>query len=120
MDQAERNQRIVAQLKEWGCDIDAAMPRFLNDASFYCQLLAQLPADESFDELGTALKKGAAKEAFEKAHELKGVIANMGISPMYQTICEIVEPLRAGKCQGLDEDYARLMAEREKLLAILK
>lgn len=40
--------------------------------------------------------------AFEAAHTLKGVVGNMGLTPLYQAVCEIVEPLRKREQR---EDY---------------
>jgi HPt (histidine-containing phosphotransfer) domain-containing protein len=96
------------------------MPRFLNSVEFYCRLLSTVPSDKAFIRLGENLKKKDAKAAFEDAHELKGVLANMGLSPMYEVTCRIVEPLRAGRYEGLDADYATLMEELAKLEAIIK
>lgn len=120
MNEARKNEQIISSLKGWGCDIDGAMPRFLNSVEFYCRLLATVPSDKAFTRLGEDLKKKEAKAAFEDAHELKGVLANMGLTPMYEVTCRIVEPLRAGRCEGLDADYATLMEELNKLMAIIQ
>ncbi len=33
--------------------------------------------------------------AFEAAHTLKGVAGNLGLTPLYEAVCAIVEPLRS-------------------------
>ena len=42
--------------------------------------------------------------AFEAAHTLKGVTGNMGLTPLYDAVCTIVEPLRTGRTGGLHKD----------------
>ena len=50
------------------------------------------------------------KSAFEAAHDLKGISANMGITPVYELIVGMVEVLRAGKMpEDAMETYQRLM-----------
>jgi hypothetical protein len=39
---------IINKLKEYGCEIDEAMPRFGYNSEFYCTLLAMVPEDEAF------------------------------------------------------------------------
>lgn len=39
----------------------------------------------------------------------------MGLTPLYDTVVEIVEPLRAGNAQGLMPLYDKLLAQRDEL-----
>lgn len=78
-----------------------------------------LPEQTAFEELGAAIEAKDTKASFEKAHELKGVLANMGLSPMYTVTCNMVEPLRAGKMIGVEDNYAILMGDLEKLKKII-
>ena len=115
----QQKEQILRELTEWGCDVPGTMRRFLNDSDFYCRLLRSVPQESSFEELGKALEAGDVRTAFELAHSLKGVLGNMGISPMYQECCAIVEPLRAGSAEGVREHYQTLLGQRERLSAIL-
>lgn len=115
-----KNEQIIKALTAWGCDIAGAMPRFLNNKDFYCTLLSSVPEETAFIDLGQALHRNDVKTAFEKAHELKGVLANMGLTPMFELACVIVEPLRAGKTDGVVDNYKKLMEMREQLKTILR
>ena len=44
----------------------------------------------------------------------------MGITPMFETVVKIVEPLRAGKNDGLMPVYEELLDEREHLRSIIQ
>lgn len=62
---------------------------------------------------------GNIPAAFDAAHALKGVFANVGLTPTHDQIAAIVEPFRPGVRDGLDGKYARLMQRRTKLRAII-
>jgi hypothetical protein len=113
------NQEIIDALAKNGCHVREELSRFLNDENFYVTCLKQVPADPSFEELGAALKAQDLKGAFEKAHALKGLLGNMALTPMYQTACAIVEPLRIGKTDDVEANYAKLLIELQELKDIL-
>ena len=102
---------VLEKLRAWGCDLDGALERFLGDEELYKSCLPMVAEDESFDGL---------KKAFDCAHTLKGVFANMGITPMFDTVEKIVEPLRAGINDGLMPVYEELSREREHLRSIIR
>ena len=84
----------------YGGDYPATMGRFMGNEAMYLRLLDMLFRDESLRQLGAALETGDIKSAFEAAHTLKGAVGNMGLTPLYQAVCAIVEPLRAGEPRG--------------------
>jgi HPt (histidine-containing phosphotransfer) domain-containing protein len=58
--------------------------------------------------------------AFDSAHELKGVLANMGLTPLWEDACALVEPLRVGKLTNTDANYAKLLADLSTFKEMLK
>lgn len=114
------NDEIIESLISWGCDVPGALPRFIGNRDFYCRMLAMVPDEESFAKLGACLAAGDVRAAFEAAHTLKGVLGNMGLTPMYDEACAIVEPLRAGTLEGTPDHYETLMRQNEKLGKLLK
>ena len=111
---------VLEKLRAWGCDLDGALERFLGDEELYKSCLPMVAEDESFDGLKEALAEDERKKAFDCAHTLKGVCANMGITPMFDTVEKIVEPLRAGINDGLMPVYEELSREREHLRSIIR
>lgn len=63
--------------------------------------------------MGTALSKKDYTEAFEAAHTLKGVAGNMGLTPIYDVICTMVETLR-------NHDYAHVAGLYEEIMENLE
>ena len=110
---------LLTDLRGRGCDIDSAMTRFLNNEEFYAKLYKKFVADPAFEGLGEALDTQDADLAFRHAHTLKGLTANMGLTPLYNLVEKIVEPLREGNCKPeLKKIYDELM-EQMKVYRIL-
>lgn len=97
------NLRLV--FTEYGGDYAVTMDRFLNNETIYLRFLDMLFEDKNLALLGSALEQGDLEGAFAAAHTLKGVAANMGLSPLFAAVCAIVEPLRT---QAPRSDYPQL------------
>jgi HPt (histidine-containing phosphotransfer) domain-containing protein len=110
---------LLSGLQGWGCDVSGAMERMLGDEEFYMEYLHLTVTDGEFDKLGQALERNDARAAFDAAHTLKGVLSNMGLTPLYDCVSAIVEPLREGRFDDTAEEYARLLVRRAELSALL-
>jgi len=97
----------VDSLKNWGADVDEALIRCLNNEAFYLKLVGKTLEDPSFSRLPEAVRAGDLAKAFEAAHALKGVLANLALTPLLQPVQEITELLRG----GTQTDYAPLLEE---------
>lgn len=112
-------EMIFQALEDWGCDVEGALERFLDDKELYMTCLKTVITDGNFVKLGVALKEQNVPLAFDYAHTLKGVFANLGLTPMFVIVETIVEPLRAGLASHLEEPYEKLLASNERLKGIL-
>ena len=108
----------LEKLAALGCDVTGAMDRFLNDEEFYFSCYDKFMGDLGFVQLKNDLNNHDIPASFDCAQALKGVIANLGLTSLYNVIDEIVEPLRAGTDEGLLSKYDKLMEEREKYLLV--
>ena len=106
---------ILNKLEAMGCDMKGAMGRFVDDEELYLSFLGPVMDDPAFALLGEGIAQQDASKAFESAHSLKGTIGNMGLTPLYSRIVDIVEPLRAGSLEGIPEKYSELIIERDDL-----
>ena len=105
------------KLCEWGANVDEAMERCLNNEAFYLRLVDKALRDPNFDRLKDAAGVGDLDRAFEAAHALKGVMANLALTPILVRVQEITELLRARTqtdytplLAGIDEEKARLLS----------
>lgn len=110
---------LLKRLSVYGVNIPEVMERFVDDTALYESCLASFIDDPAFAALGEALCCKHYPEAFDYAHTLKGVAANLGLKPLYDNICKIVEPLRAAQYDGLTPLYDNIMQARQDLAKLL-
>lgn len=106
-------------LRDSGCDVDGAMNRMLNDENFFLHCVTMALDQPEYAKLGEALEKKDVTAAFEYAHALKGVTANVGLQPLYDVLVKIVEPLRAGNAENLLPEYQQLLEQRDHLSELI-
>ena len=87
----------VETLRAWGANVDEALERCLGNEAFYLRLTEKALQDPSFDRLKEAVASGDLEKGFEAAHALKGVYANLALTPLYTPTAELTELLRGGE-----------------------
>ncbi len=78
----------------------------VNDEAFYKECLITFTTDPGFKKLGQAIQNKDAEAAFESAHALKGVAGNLGLDPLYQSLCDLVEALREEQMDKAFDAYS--------------
>lgn len=114
----ERAQLIEA-LKDYGADIEATLERFMEDTELYEDCLRSFAKDENFFLLAQALNDENYVQAFDAAHTLKGVAANLGLTPLLNATGKIVEALRAKNYRDLNAQYQEIVTQYEVFKRIL-
>lgn len=109
----------LKKLSQWGCDVENALKRTMGDEEFYYECINCLLADAGFAGMDKALSEQNSKKAFEYAHMLKGVLGNLGLTPMYNKDIEIVEILRNGSCSEVIDCFRELMHMKDELKKIM-
>ena len=102
------------EFETYGADYETTMARFMGNEALYLRCLEMLFQDENLRRLGAALAEGDLSGAFEAAHTLKGVAGNLGLTPLYEAVCGLVEPLRAGEDGACLELYEEVCLEFQK------
>ena len=70
---------------------------------------------DTLAQIAPAFAANNREAALNAAHTLKGVLANMGITPLYDIVVQIVEPLRKGDLSAdLMGLYEQLMQAKEE------
>jgi len=107
-------------LRGWGANVDEGMARCLNNEAFYLKLVNKGIQDPAFGKLQAACESGDLDGAFDAAHCLKGVMANLAMTPILQPVEKITELLRKRTAM----DYGPLLAEidgaRASLVALIE
>ena len=105
----------VELLNAYGANTAEGLARCLNNESFYLRLVSMGLGDKNFDRLQAAVAAGDARQAFEAAHALKGVMANLALTPLSIPLSELTERLRGREEIGDVGDLLReIMAQAEK------
>ena len=108
----------IDRLNELGADTATGIARCVNNEEFYLKMVAMALQDGNFDLLKEAIADGNLDAAFERAHALKGVMGNVGLTTLFEPIAEMTEELRARK----DMDYTgymdKIFFELEKYRAL--
>ena len=106
-----------------GADYNDAMERVF-DEELLKMLCGMFLEDKSYSTLSEALSKQDYPAAFESAHTLKGVAANLGFSRLYNVASDLTEALRGGVPKGdvegmftsVDEEYKITASAVQELL----
>ena len=106
-------------LKNYGVKTNQGLERCCNMEAFYFKMITASVNDANFAKLGKALEANDLQEAFEAAHALKGIAGNLALDPLYDAVCEIVEPLRSKTEMDYSEKYKKVMEAREGLAALI-
>ena len=111
-------------LEQSGIDVADGMRRFMNNEKMFEKYLKKFLDNTQYDQLVAEISKSDidVNEAFEKAHAMKGVCANLSMTAVLQALDPIVETLRGGSAEGvadrmpaLEEQYKKTMAAIESL-----
>ena len=105
----------VDELASFGADTQKGLERCLGNEVFYLKLVKMIPADPSFARLQRSIAAGDLSDAFEAAHALKGVLANLSLTPIYAPVAEITELLRSREQTDYEPLLAAIMAGRDRL-----
>ena len=104
----------VEMLKNFGADTQEGLSRCMNNEAFYLRLVGMGLNEPNFDKLQDAVARGNAKEAFEAAHALKGMIGNLSLTPIYTPLSELTERLRGQEEIGDVSDLMNQVMESLK------
>ncbi len=114
------DQGIREELEAAGVNLGKAMERLMNNEKLLERLLTKFLSDPNYGGIKTALAEGNYDDAFHCAHTLKGVAGNMGMERLMEADVVIVEKLRRGEHEGIEEDMEALTAAYEELVGIIR
>ena len=98
------------ELAAYGANVEEGLSRCMGNEDFYLMLVKKAVEDNRLPLLRKAIEENDLKGAFENAHALKGMYANLSLTPLLAPVSEMTELLRA----GTQTDYLPLLEEAEK------
>lgn len=113
-------EKLYKKLEKWGCDVPGAKERFDYDDALFLTCIDLFLEDENFKKLNEKIKNNDYQESFDAAHTIKGVAANLGLTPIYDSVSDVVQELRAGNLEASKALVLKLNTEMEKMVEIVK
>ena len=105
----------IDSLREFGANVDEGLERCMGMEDFYIEMIELGMSDERFELLGRNLEAKDLEQAFETVHALKGVIGNLALGPLYDTVCELTEHLRVQDEIDYKPLYDKLIEQRNQV-----
>ena len=110
----------IDNLKMLGANTDEGLARCLGKEDFYLRMVNLMLQDNQVENLQKAVAEGNLDAAFEAAHALKGVTANLGLTPIRTPATEITELLRARTEMDYTELVEEIKTQKDKLAELAK
>ena len=110
----------LEKLRAFGANVDEGLQRCVNNETFYLMLIDKSIRDPAFDSLREAAEKEDYERGFEIAHALKGVAANLALTPLFIPLGEITELFRNKTKADYGPLVETIIAKRDELLALSK
>ncbi|MCR5708221.1 MAG: Hpt domain-containing protein [Ruminococcus sp.] len=106
----------IEKLRDFGADVDEGIARCMGKEEFYLMLVRKAVKDNRLETLELQLADRDLASAFETAHALKGMTANLSLTPLTKPVSEMTELLRS----RTDTDYSQMLAEAKYQLEKLR
>jgi len=92
---------------------------YVGNVSFYVKMLTKLPGSTAIADMRTAFDSFDVDALFASSHNLKGLYASLGLTPLHALCSEIVEIARARSLDGVGVRLARLEKMHAEVVALL-
>lgn len=110
----------LEKLLSLNVNIDETLERFVGNENLYFKCLGKFIDDNNYQNLKQAIVDGNVLDAFESAHALKGVAANLGLSDLYKEVAVITEVFRSKSLDYDEDNLIRIDKEYDKAINTLK
>jgi len=120
-DASAEGDDVFSSLAKTGCDVETALrDTYMGDKPFYGRMLAKLPGSDAIVQMRKSLDAKDPEALFASSHNLKGLYASLGLTPLHALCSEIVEIARIGGLDGAADRLARLEGLHGEVVAIIK
>ncbi|MCM1159797.1 MAG: Hpt domain-containing protein [Roseburia sp.] len=96
------DEKFRKQMEENGANVATTLERFMGNEALYMKFIMKFLDDKNFGDIVESLEKNDYEGAFNGAHALKGVTANLGLDPINAAAAQITELLRNKQPQDVD------------------
>ncbi len=112
--------QLLTILEAEGCEVSNSLQEtMMGNENFYVKMLKNLVKNQSVRLLEEAFAKKDAQACFEASHDLKGMYATLGLTPLLEACKPIVETARQGGMEGFEEAIPALKELHAHFLDII-
>lgn len=108
----------IDALNEFGANTAEGLARCVNMEALYLKLVKTASNDTSYEALENALNAGDLDAAFDAAHGLKGVVANLALTPILEPVSEMTDLLRSRTQMDYSGYMTTIKEKRDELKKI--
>ncbi len=106
------DEKFRKQMEENGANIDTTLDRFMGNETLYMKFIMKFLEDKNYEALVENIEKDDFEGAFNSAHALKGVTANLGLDPINAQAAKITELLRNKQPEEVDVETLKKCREQ--------
>ena len=112
--------QLLTILESEGCAVSNALQEtMMGKEAFYVKMLKNLEKNKSIQLLEEAFARKDVNACFEASHDLKGMYATLGLTPLVECCKPIVETARQGGMDGFEEAIPALKRLHTHFLDII-
>lgn len=113
--------KLLNDLASRGCAVaEMLSDTYMGNEGFYVRVLSRFPQNDAVARLRASFEAGDASGAFNASHEFKGLCGTLGLTPLYDVTCKIVELVRPQKSvAGVGELLPQLETMREEFVGVI-
>ena len=108
----------IGKLRVWGANVDEGLTRCMKNESFYLMLVNKMLSDPAFENLKEGVESGNLDQAFEAAHSLKGMTANLSLTPILLPVQKITDLLRGRVAMDYSPLLQEIISQRDQLIRL--
>ncbi len=108
------------KLEDVGIDLDSVLERFMGNEGLLERFLKKFPEDKSYQKLVEAVESRDVEAAFEAAHTLKGVSANLALENLHEVVDKQTELLRNKDMDAGAALMQEITKQYENTVAVIK
>ena len=111
---------VLNRLKEKGCNIEKALERFFFDEELYMQCYSKLMESGEFVLVQKSIVAKEKDASLKATHTLKGVLANLELTPMREVVLEMEALIKIESWQEANRKCMELMEMKSVYRNILQ
>ena len=113
-------EQLLVELENAGHRISEMVRRFAGNEMICITLIKKFPKDPNFDLYKKQVHSGNYEEAENSVHTLKGVSSNLGLTKITEITQLILDDIRAGKYDNLNELTEQLEVSYHEAVEIIE